>query len=63
MYCHCDFISPQVLTEKDHCYCVVLNAHDGAAFPSEKVSNDCSTSNSSSLEVHTRSDKKKDTKV
>ncbi|QCE16442.1 hypothetical protein DEO72_LG11g3458 [Vigna unguiculata] len=50
-----------VLTEKDHCYCVVLNAHDGAAFPSEKVSNDCS--NSSSLEVHTRSAKKKDTKL
>ncbi|XP_022636668.1 uncharacterized protein LOC106759665 isoform X2 [Vigna radiata var. radiata] len=50
-----------VLTEKDHCYCVVLNAHDGAAFPSEKVSNDCS--NSSNLEVHTRSTKKKDTKL
>ncbi|KAK7352501.1 hypothetical protein VNO80_17923 [Phaseolus coccineus] len=52
-----------VLTQKDHCYCVVLNAHDGAAFPTEKVSNDCSTSNSSSLEVHTRSAKKKDTKL
>ncbi|XP_068481864.1 uncharacterized protein [Phaseolus vulgaris] len=52
-----------VLTEKDHCYCVVLNAHDGAAFPSEKVSSDCSTSNSSSLEVHTRSAKKRDTKL
>ncbi|KAG5045010.1 hypothetical protein JHK82_014388 [Glycine max] len=51
-----------VLTEKDHCYCVVLNAHDGAAFPSEKVSNDCSTSDSSSLQVHTISAKKKDTK-
>ncbi|CAJ1973489.1 unnamed protein product [Sphenostylis stenocarpa] len=52
-----------VLTEKDHCYCVVLNAHDGAAFPSEKESNDCSTSDSSSSEVHTRSGKKKDTKL
>ncbi|KAL5144677.1 hypothetical protein HKD37_06G014932 [Glycine soja] len=52
-----------VLTEKDHCYCVVLNAHDGAAFPSEKVSNDCSTSDSSSLQVHTISAKKKDTKL
>ncbi|TKY74954.1 KIAA0930-like protein [Spatholobus suberectus] len=52
-----------VLTENDHCYCVVLNAHDGAAFPSEKVSNDCSTSESSSLEVHTSSAKKKDTKL
>lgn len=52
-----------VLTEKDHCFCVVLNAHDGAAFPSEKVSNDCSTSGSSSLEVHSSSAKKKDTKL
>ncbi|KAK7410099.1 hypothetical protein VNO78_00622 [Psophocarpus tetragonolobus] len=51
-----------VLTEKDHCFCVVLNAHDGAAFPSEKVSNDCSTSDSSSLEVR-NSAKKKDTKL
>ncbi|XP_017419739.1 uncharacterized protein LOC108329881 isoform X3 [Vigna angularis] len=39
----------------------ILNAHDGAAFPSEKVSNDCN--NSSNLEVHTRSTKKKDTKL
>ncbi|XP_061372015.1 uncharacterized protein LOC133314548 [Gastrolobium bilobum] len=52
-----------VLTEKDHCFCVVLNAHDGAAFPREKVSNDCSTSDNSSLEVDTSSAKKKDTKL
>ncbi|KAL2346501.1 hypothetical protein Fmac_000501 [Flemingia macrophylla] len=52
-----------VLTEKDHCFCVVLNAHDGAAFPNEKVSNDCSTSDSSSLEIHTSSANKKDTKL
>ncbi|KAK7351243.1 hypothetical protein VNO77_10541 [Canavalia gladiata] len=52
-----------VLTEKDHCFCVVLNAHDGAAFPSEKVSNDCSTSDKSCLEVYTSSAKKKDTKL
>ncbi|XP_010511045.1 PREDICTED: uncharacterized protein KIAA0930 homolog isoform X3 [Camelina sativa] len=26
-----------VLNEKDHCYCVLLNSHDGAAFPSENV--------------------------
>ncbi|XP_027355135.1 uncharacterized protein KIAA0930 homolog isoform X2 [Abrus precatorius] len=51
-----------VLTEKDHCYCVVLNAHDGAAFPSEKVSNDCSTS-SNSLEVNASYAKKKETKL
>ncbi|KAK6160586.1 hypothetical protein DH2020_003967 [Rehmannia glutinosa] len=25
-----------VLTDTDHCYCVLLNAHDGAAFPSER---------------------------
>ncbi|XP_078177527.1 CW7 isoform X2 [Carex rostrata] len=25
----------KILSEVDHCYCVVLNAHDGAAFPSE----------------------------
>ncbi|XP_045800178.1 uncharacterized protein KIAA0930 homolog isoform X1 [Trifolium pratense] len=54
-----------VLTEKDHCYCVVLNAHDGAAFPSEKVSNDCSTSDDSSVEVctSTSSTTKTDTKL
>jgi hypothetical protein len=54
------------LTEKDHCYCVVLNAHDGAAFPSKKVSNDCSTSDDSSVEVCTTSSTsttKTDTKV
>ncbi|CAL5203334.1 unnamed protein product [Lathyrus oleraceus] len=52
-----------VLTEKDHCYCVVLNAHDGVAFPSEKVSNDCSTSDNSSPEICTSTTTKKDTKV
>ncbi|XP_073225465.1 uncharacterized protein [Cicer arietinum] len=54
-----------VLTEKDHCYCVVLNAHDGAAFPIEEVSNDCSTSDNSSPELcfGTNSTKKKDTKL
>ncbi|XP_013461805.2 uncharacterized protein KIAA0930 homolog isoform X2 [Medicago truncatula] len=52
-----------VLTERDHCYCVVLNAHDGAAFPSDKVSNDCSTSDDSSPEVCTSSTTKKDTKL
>ncbi|KAF1893707.1 hypothetical protein Lal_00002222 [Lupinus albus] len=52
-----------VLTEKDHCFCVVLNAHDGAAFPSEKVSSDCSTSDESTLKSDTSSAKKKDTKL
>ncbi|XP_006857089.2 uncharacterized protein KIAA0930 homolog isoform X1 [Amborella trichopoda] len=26
-----------VLSEFEHCYCVLLNAHDGAAFPNEKA--------------------------
>ncbi|CAH2047321.1 unnamed protein product [Thlaspi arvense] len=36
-----------VLTEKDHCYCVLLNSHDGAAFPSEngKIDKDSTGSN------------------
>ncbi|CAL1361360.1 unnamed protein product [Linum trigynum] len=36
-----------VLTERDHCYCVLLNAHDGAAFPNEKESHDSGSSNTS----------------
>ncbi|MED6130704.1 hypothetical protein PIB30_003283 [Stylosanthes scabra] len=52
-----------VLTEKDHCYCVVLNAHDGAAFPSEKGSNNCSTSDNSSMKDDSSLAKKKDTKL
>ncbi|KAF3447467.1 hypothetical protein FNV43_RR12653 [Rhamnella rubrinervis] len=32
-----------VLTETDHCYCVLLNAHGGAAFPSENELTDCSS--------------------
>nr|XP_043617390.1 uncharacterized protein KIAA0930 homolog isoform X2 [Erigeron canadensis] len=33
-----------VLTETDHCYCVLLNAVGGAAFPSEKSTQDSSSS-------------------
>ncbi|OIT34762.1 PREDICTED: uncharacterized protein KIAA0930 homolog [Nicotiana attenuata] len=36
-----------VLTDVDHCYCVLLNAHDGAAFPSERKQQDYSPANSS----------------
>ncbi|XP_075082338.1 uncharacterized protein LOC107763675 isoform X3 [Nicotiana tabacum] len=36
-----------VLTDVDHCYCVLLNAHDGAAFPSERKQHDYSPANSS----------------
>ncbi|KAI4337075.1 hypothetical protein L6164_015532 [Bauhinia variegata] len=39
-----------VLTEKDHYYCVVLNAHDGAAFPRE---NDSSISDNPPLNPDT----------
>ena len=28
----------QVLSDPEHCYCVILNAHDGAAFPEETES-------------------------
>lgn len=32
----CNLFLFQVLTDKDHCYCVLLNAVGGAAFPTEK---------------------------
>ncbi|XP_021837518.2 uncharacterized protein [Spinacia oleracea] len=31
-----------VLSDADHCYCVVLNAHAGVAFPSEKLEHEVS---------------------
>ncbi|KAM4087162.1 hypothetical protein ACJW30_10G156700 [Castanea mollissima] len=63
-----------VLTEIDHCYCVLLNAHGGAAFPSddahcgaasasEKESQASSSSDTSSLRVDTNSGKTKNTKL
>ncbi|KAI3931933.1 hypothetical protein MKW98_012343 [Papaver atlanticum] len=52
-----------VLTETDHCYCVLLNAHDGAAFPAEQVVHDCSSSKISSLRVDTESGRSKNSKV
>ncbi|KAK6938552.1 Protein of unknown function DUF2045 [Dillenia turbinata] len=51
-----------VLTERDHCYCVLLNAHDGAAFPNEKSSESSSSSNTS-LEIDTGSGKSKKSKL
>lgn len=36
-----------VLTDTDHCYCVLLNAVGGAAFPSEKPPQDTSSSENS----------------
>lgn len=63
-----------VLTETDHCYCVLLNAHGGAAFPSEnancgassaseKESQDSSSGDNSSLRVDTNFGKTKNTKL
>ena len=53
----------QVLTDTDHCYCVLLNANGGAAFPSEKAQEDCSSSDSSSLKSKTDTRKSNKTKV
>lgn len=39
-----------VLSDMDHCYCVILNAHDGAAFPDEKSELDSSDGNSRQTE-------------
>ncbi|KAL6216723.1 hypothetical protein ACLB2K_009942 [Fragaria x ananassa] len=52
-----------VLTETDHCYCVILNAHDGAAFPTAKEPDDCSSSDTSSLKVDISSVKAKSSKL
>ncbi|GMJ15271.1 hypothetical protein like AT1G59520 [Hibiscus trionum] len=52
-----------VLTDTDHCYCVLLNAIDGAAFPSEKGTNDSSSSDKLPLRVDTKSMKTKNNKL
>ncbi|KAJ4966772.1 hypothetical protein NE237_018621 [Protea cynaroides] len=52
-----------VLTETDHCYCVLLNAHDGAAFPTEKPMQDCSSSDISSLKIDDDSGRTKNSKL
>lgn len=53
----------QVLTETDHCYCVLLNAHGGAAFPNKKASQDSSSSDDSSMTVSTDGGKTSKAKV
>lgn len=53
----------QVLIDTDHCYCVILNADGGAAFPSEKTARDCSSSDISSLKINTGSGKTEKTKI
>ncbi|KAI8001308.1 Protein ILITYHIA [Camellia lanceoleosa] len=52
----------EVLIDTDHCYCVILNADGGAAFPSEKTAQDCSSSDISSLKINTGSGKIEKTK-
>ncbi|KAK1395960.1 Cw7 protein [Heracleum sosnowskyi] len=42
-----------VLTDADHCFCVLLNAHGGAAFPSETISQECSSSDNFSSNSRT----------
>ncbi|XP_010936179.1 uncharacterized protein [Elaeis guineensis] len=45
-----DTFDAVVLSETDHCYCVLLNAHGGAAFPAEEDQPDCDSSVSLRLE-------------
>lgn len=52
-----------MLTERDHCYCVLLNAHDGAAFPSDKELQDGSSSSNFCQKNDTSSGKEKNSKV
>ncbi|KAF5951513.1 hypothetical protein HYC85_009457 [Camellia sinensis] len=58
-----EYAYPQVLIDTDDCYCVILNADGGAAFPSEKTAQDCSSSDISSLKINTGSGKTEKTKV
>ncbi|CAL5418038.1 unnamed protein product [Camellia sinensis] len=58
-----DITTSMVLIDTDHCYCVILNADGGAAFPSEKTAQDCSSSDISSLKINTGSGKTEKTKV
>lgn len=53
----------QVLTDPDHCYCVLLNADGGAAFPSERTAHDSRSSGISSLKSDTGSGNTQKTKV
>lgn len=52
-----------VLSDTDHCYCVILNAHDGAAFPNEKEARDSSSSNSSPMKTDMDSGKTRNAKL
>ncbi|XP_019258601.1 PREDICTED: uncharacterized protein LOC109236827 isoform X3 [Nicotiana attenuata] len=52
-----------VLTDVDHCYCVLLNAHDGAAFPSERALRESSSCDTSSSKSDTSSGKVRRSKI
>lgn len=52
-----------VLSDTDHCYCVILNAHDGAAFPNEKEARDSSSSNGSPMKTDMDSGKTRNAKL
>ena len=57
-----NIFNPQVLTDPDHCYCVLLNAHDGAAFPIERKTEQANSEVSSPENV-TSHGKTKNSKV
>ncbi|KAL3734960.1 hypothetical protein ACJRO7_024166 [Eucalyptus globulus] len=52
-----------VLSSTDHCYCVLLNAHDGAAFPTQKEQNDCISSSDTPLRTEASSGNSKSIKI
>ncbi|KAI9200114.1 hypothetical protein LWI28_002933 [Acer negundo] len=52
-----------VLSDTDHCYCVLLNAHDGAAFPNGKEPHESNSSNNSPLRVDTGSGNTRNSKL
>lgn len=53
----------QVLTDPDHCFCVLLNALDGPAFPREKEVDGSGSSNNPPSSVDTNSGKTQNSKV
>lgn len=54
-----DTFDAVILSETDHCFCVLLNAHGGAAFPAEQVNCD----SSGPLRVDNDSDKARESKL
>ncbi|KAL6012908.1 hypothetical protein ACLOJK_003397 [Asimina triloba] len=52
----------EILTESDHCFCVLLDAHDGAAFPSERVTDDGTSSKASASRMSSDSGSSKPSK-